>query len=281
MKIVRSVEDLRLLISQARGKRKLIGLVPTMGALHEGHISLIHEARKRVGKRGCIVVSIFVNPTQFNQKSDLTRYPRQLRVDAKMCKQAGTDMIFAPPAKEMYPPDFSTWVEEQSLSGPLCGATRPGHFRGVCTVVAKLFNQVQPDLAVFGQKDAQQAAVLCRMVRDLNFPIKMIISATVREKDGLALSSRNQHLSAAERNIALNLSRCLKLIRDSFRKTKETSKLLKIGKKFISQFRGIRLDYLELVDPETLKPTKKSSRGDLVAIAAFVGKTRLIDNIRL
>jgi pantoate--beta-alanine ligase len=282
MKTTGSVTTLRKWLTRARRSGKTIGLVPTMGALHEGHIRLTHHARQIVGPRGVVVVSIFVNPTQFNDPKDLARYPRTLRTDAAMCRAAGVDFIFAPNARAMYSPDFSTWVDEKVLSLPLCGASRPGHFRGVCTVVAKLFNIVQPDVAIFGQKDAQQALVIRRMVRDLDFPIRIVTAPIVREPDGLAMSSRNRRLSSARREVALVLNQALRRAHGAFRNgVRSAASLRGVALDEIHEMRSVRMDYLDLVDPATLRPVKRASRGNLLAVAAFVGPVRLIDNIVL
>ncbi len=253
-----------------------------MGALHEGHLSLIAHARRRAGPRGAVVVSVFVNPTQFDRQSDLTAYPRTLTADATMCRRAGADLLFAPSTKSMYPPDFSTWVEETRLARPLCGGRRPGHFRGVCTVVLKLFNLVQPDLALFGWKDAQQALVLQRMARDLNLPVRIVTAPTVRETDGLAMSSRNRRLSPAERARAPALYAALCFARVAFREgiTRATRLKTAVRRRLVT-VPGLRLDYLELVDSKNLRPVSRVTRGDLLAVAAFLGATRLIDNVRL
>ena len=282
MKLIRSIPQLRQWISQAQQKRKAIGFVPTMGALHTGHLSLVHQARRIVGKNGWVVVSIFVNPTQFNQKSDFLKYPKPLTADAALCRSAGVDLLFAPTAKALYPSDFSTWVEEKALSLPLCGKSRPGHFRGVCTVVLKLFNLVQPHAAIFGQKDAQQAAVICRMARDLNIPIQIITAPIVRKPNGLAMSSRNQHLSRQERLRSSTIYRSLCFARSAFYQgVRNAAVLKKLVRYRLTKTPGLRIDYLELVNPETLKSVSRSSKGDLFAIAVWIGKTRLIDNIRL
>ena len=282
MKVIRSIPQLRRWVSQAQRKRKVIGFVPTMGALHAGHISLVHQARRVVGKNGLVAVSIFVNPTQFNQKSDFLKYPKPLAADAALCRSAGVDLIFAPTAKDMYPSDFSTWVEEKALSLPLCGKSRPGHFRGVCTVVLKLFNLVQPYAAIFGQKDAQQAAVICRMARDLNIPIQIITAPIVRVPSGLAMSSRNQRLSPKERLHASTIYRSLQFARTAFYQgVRDASVLKKLVRYRLTKTSGLRIDYLELVNPMTLKSVSRASRGDLFAIAVWIGKTRLIDNISL
>ena len=285
MRLISSIPRLRRWIAQTRRAGKKIGFVPTMGALHEGHLSLIRRARQAVGPRGAVVVSLFVNPTQFNQKSDFNRYPHRLAMDAAMCRKAGVNLIFSPTAAAMYPPDFSTWIEEKSLSLPLCGASRPGHFRGVCTVVMKLFNLVQPNVAVFGQKDAQQAMVIRRMVQDLNCPVQVMIAPTVRESDGLAMSSRNQRLNAVERKLARALNEALRLARSAFQKgCRNATKLRLLARRHLRSVPSLRLDYLELVNGSILRPVRRSEdakKGDLLAVAAFVGKTRLIDNVRL
>jgi pantoate--beta-alanine ligase len=281
VKIIRSIPPLRNWVRQARRANRKIAFVPTMGALHVGHLSLIHRARKEAGRKGLVVVSIFVNPTQFNQKSDLAKYPKRLTKDARMCQRAGADLIFAPSAHTMYAKDFSTWVEEQSIALPLCGETRPGHFRGVCTVVLKLFNLVQPDLAIFGQKDAQQALVLRRMVRDLNLPIRMITAPIVREQDGLAMSSRNERLTPSERMAAPRIYEALKHAQKSFRPGLSRASFIQSVRRELTKIPGVKIDYIELVNPETLEPVRRASRGDLLAVAVFLGKVRLIDNVRL
>lgn len=282
MKIVRSIPQLRSWVARARRDGKTLGFVPTMGALHAGHVSLIHRARRAIGPHGGLVVSIFVNPTQFNQKSDLKQYPRRPADDARICRDAGADLLFAPDAAAIYPPDFSTWVEETALSRPLCGARRPGHFRGVCTVVLKLFNLVQPDVAIFGQKDAQQALVVRRMVRDLNVPVRVLVAPTIREPAGLAMSSRNQRLSPGGRQRALVLSQALRLARAAFQRGERRAVPLKrAARRHLRRATGVRLDYLDLVSAATLKSVSRASRGDLLAVAAWVDRVRLIDNLRL
>ncbi len=277
MKILRTIAAARRFRTQARGR---VVLVPTMGALHEGHASLIRRARKIAGKGGTVVVSIFVNPAQFGPKEDLSRYPRPFAEDRKLCAALGVDAIFHPGAGEIYRADSSTWVNEESVSSGLCGASRPGHFRGVCTVVLKLFTIVQPDAAVFGLKDFQQCAVISRMVRDLNVPVRLVFAPTVRERDGLALSSRNIYLSPEERSEAPSLRRGLLAARAAFLKgERDAAKLLRITLGEIP--RTTRLDYIEAVDSATLKPVRNAKRGDTIALAAFLGRTRLIDNIQL
>ena len=248
-----------------------IALVPTMGALHEGHRSLIAAARKRGADE--VVVSVFVNPTQFGPNEDYAKYPRDARADAAKCRRAGATAIFFPTPANMYAPDHSVWVvEDGALSNCLCGARRPGHFRGVCTVVAKLFNIVRPHLAVFGQKDFQQATIIKRMVRDLNFDIEIAVAPIVREASGLARSSRNAYLSAAERENALALSQSLAALKVGAwaPQRKRTERNLSAH--------GLKVDYVEAVDAETLKPVKTIRKGVAVLLAAYDGKTRLIDN---
>lgn len=277
VKILRTIAAARRFRSQARGR---VVLVPTMGALHAGHAALIRRARSLAGKDGTVVVSIFVNPTQFGPKEDLSRYPRPFAEDKKLCASLGADAIFHPPAGEMYRADFSTWVNEESVSGGLCGASRPGHFRGVTTVVLKLFTIVQPDVAVFGLKDFQQCAVIARMVRDLDLAVRLVFAPTVRERDGLALSSRNAYLSLEERAEAPSLRRGLLAARAAFAKgERSAAKLVSIVRGEISP--SARVDYVDAVDGTTLLPKKVMNRGDTIALAAFFGRTRLIDNIQL
>ncbi len=277
VKILRTIAATRRFRTQARGR---VVLVPTMGALHAGHATLIRRARTLAGKDGAVVVSIFVNPTQFGPKEDLSRYPRPFAEDKELCASLGTDAIFHPPAGEMYHADFSTWVNEESVSGGLCGASRPGHFRGVTTVVLKLFTIVQPDVAVFGLKDFQQCAVIARMVRDLDLPVRLVFAPTVRERDGLALSSRNAYLSPEERAEAPSLRRGLLAARAAFAKgERSAAKLVRIVRGEISP--SARVDYVDAVDGDTLLPKKMMNRGDTIALAAFFGRTRLIDNVQL
>lgn len=269
---------------QRRGVR--VGFVPTMGYLHAGHLSLVREARRQAGKSGKVVVSIYVNPTQFGPKEDLSRYPRDLKRDLKLCRAAGADVVFTPGDAEMYPGKadgrYSTCVVEEVLSRGMEGVTRPTHFRGVTTVVAKLFNLVLPDVAVFGAKDWQQAAIVKRMVADLNFPLRVIVAPTVREPDGLAMSSRNKYLNADQRQQATILHRSIQRARAAVRATPVAATSLKADlKRFIATAPLGRLDYVEFFDPETLEPAAMVSRGTHMALAVFFGKTRLIDNGRL
>lgn len=252
-----------------------------MGALHAGHLALIHRARELAGGKGSVVVSLFVNPTQFGPKEDLSRYPRPFSADAKLCRDNGVDLLFAPSAAQMYPADFSTYVEETGLEKVLCGKSRPHHFRGVCTVVTKLFNIVAPDIAVFGRKDYQQLAIIQRMARDLDFPIKIAPVETVREHDGLALSSRNQYLSAEERTQAPVIRAALTEAKKMARNGKDDARFLRefIAKR-ISAMPLAKINYIEVVDARTLQPVTRATRTSLIAAAVFFGRTRLIDNIQ-
>ncbi len=259
-----------------RRKGKTVAVVPTMGCLHEGHLKLIDLARRHAD---AVVVTIFVNPTQFGPKEDFSRYPRPFKRDLLLCRNRGAAAVFAPSPAEMYSPGASTWVEEFSLAKGLCGKSRPGHFRGVTTVVAKLFNATLPDTAVFGKKDYQQAQVLIRMVRDLNFPVRIFLHEIVREEDGLALSSRNRYLSAEERRNALSIRRSLMSAKSAvLNGRKNISSIRKSIADGISSAGG-RLDYVEIVDAGNLEPVKRLSGKILIAVAAFFGRTRLIDNI--
>jgi pantoate--beta-alanine ligase len=264
-----------------------IGFVPTMGYLHKGHLSLVQRARRAVGNTGKVVVSIYVNPTQFGPNEDFSRYPRDFDNDRALCKGAGVDVIFAPSDTEMYhkdsPAPFSTFVNEEKLSSVMEGITRPGHFKGVTTIVAKLFNIVRPDVAVFGAKDWQQAAIIRRMVRDLNFPVKMIVSPTLREPDGLAMSSRNKYLEGSLRHQARVLSEAIQFAKSELRKKPvfNADKLRRQCEALILQAPDARIDYIEFFDSDTLEPVKDVRRGTHMALAVFIGKTRLIDNSKL
>jgi pantoate--beta-alanine ligase len=271
---------------QRQGVR--VGLVPTMGYLHEGHLSLVRRARKLVASRGKVVVSIYVNPTQFAPQEDFSRYPRDLKRDAALCRKQGVDVIFAPGDDEMYPRKsgeaYSTYVTEETLSRTMEGASRPTHFRGVTTVVAKLFNVVQPGWAVFGAKDFQQAAIIRRMTEDLNFPVRIDIAPIFREPDGLAMSSRNKYLIGDLRRQAVALSRSLRKIQAELRQKRAplSASLLKAKlKRLIEQERAARVDYIEFFSPETLRPVARVEHGVQMALAVFIGKTRLIDNCKL
>ena len=255
-------------------------LVPTMGALHEGHLALVARAKELVGSRGSTVVSIFVNPTQFGPKEDYQKYPRPFRRDTLLLKEKGCDVVFAPTAADMYLSDSSVLVTESQLTTVMCGLSRPGHFNAVCTVVAKLFHLVQPNVAVFGEKDFQQLAILRRMVRDLNFPVRLVGQPTVRERDGLALSSRNVYLSPEQRQQAPLIQRALRAAETKLR-------MQSVSRKALEQFIRLRIekgslakvDYVAVVDPETLQPKEPKELPVLLATAVFLGATRLIDNI--
>lgn len=256
-----------------------LGFVPTMGALHDGHLSLVRAARAQCD---AVVVSIFVNPLQFGPSEDLANYPRSFERDCELLRKEDVNFVFAPTIEEMYPEKAVSYVTVEGLSEKLCGRSRPGHFRGVTTVVAKLFHIVQPDAAFFGQKDAAQAAIIRRMVRDLNFPMEIVVCPIVREPDGLAMSSRNAYLSQAERKFALVLHRALEeLCRNFDSGEHNSSRLIQSGKQLLMEQPEVRLDYLEIVDPDTLEPVEEIKHPALAAIAAFVGKTRLIDNVLL
>lgn len=252
-------------------------LVPTMGALHDGHAALIQRARKLAGHKGIVVVSIFVNPIQFGPMEDLAKYPRPWKNDLAVSRACGADLVFAPSVDEVYAPDRSVFVDEGALSAHLCGASRPGHFRGVCTVVAKLFLMLRPDVAVFGEKDWQQLAIIRRMVRDLNFPVKIIGHETVREPDGLAKSSRNAYLTPEERAVAPGIQAALR----SAAEKKTVAAILTSARRTLAKIPGARLDYVELVDAETLESVRNLRRPMRLATAVFLGKARLIDNIGL
>ena len=274
----RKVAELREQIGVLRRREKSIGFVPTMGWLHEGHVTLVHES---VARCGATVVSIFVNPTQFGPREDFSAYPRDLARDMAMCEAAGVDIVFAPEADEVYPEGFQTNVEPGRLADALCGPFRPGHFRGVATVVAKLFNMVQPDVAFFGQKDYQQAAIIRRMVLDLNIPMEVVTLATVRESGGLAMSSRNARLNADVRVRAACLSRGLFAARAAFDGgERSVERLLSVARAEMGEADSVQ--YLELVDAETLQPLGPTvDRPAVLAVAAFLGAVRLIDNVML
>ena len=263
--------------TQPRAKRRV--LVPTMGALHKAHGELIRVAREAAGKEGEVAISIFVNPLQFEPGSDYKRYPRPEKADEEFCRNAGVDLLFRPSADQVYATDRSTFVEETSLSSTLEGKSRPGHFRGVCTVVAKLFNILAPDAAVFGEKDFQQLAVIRRMVRDLNFKIDIIAVPTVREEDGLACSSRNQYLNPEERKQAAVLYKALQAAANCGKKS--VNDVVALAQMVINEAPLVRIDYVEVVDSETLQPVEIAGPNTVLLLAVFFGKTRLIDNIRL
>lgn len=279
MLVLRTIAETRVACKRIRGAGKTLGLVPTMGALHEGHLSLVRAAQASCD---VVAVSIFVNPTQFGPKEDFAAYPRTFDQDCRTLEAAGVEVIFAPSAEEMYPPGSSTFVEVEGLSDRLDGASRPGHFRGVATVVAKLLNIFAPDQAYFGQKDAAQVAVLRKMVRDLQFPVHLAVCPTVREPDGLAMSSRNRNLRAEERRQALVLSRALLAAQQQFVSGEHgPGKLVAASLRVLGAEPGVQVDYLRIVDPDTLEDVAEVRSGALVAVAARVGVTRLIDNLLL
>jgi pantoate--beta-alanine ligase len=278
MRICESVEQMRKARMLLRPDR-CVGFVPTMGALHEGHLSLVRAARAQCDS---VVASIFVNPLQFGPNEDLAKYPRTFERDCELLEREKVDILFAPSVDEMYPKNAVTYVTVEGLSDKLCGRSRPGHFRGVTTVVAKLFHIVEPQLAFFGQKDAAQCAIIRRMVRDLNFPAAIVVGPIVREPDGLAMSSRNAYLDPQERKSALVLFRALTQVKKRFDEgERNAGRLVETGKQVFAQESGARLDYLEIVGPDTLDPVSEITNEALVAVAALVGATRLIDNILL
>jgi pantoate--beta-alanine ligase len=276
MRTVRSVDDLRGELAPARRESATIGLVPTMGALHEGHLSLIARARAECD---VVVVSLFVNPAQFDEQADLQRYPRRERHDADLASEAGADVLFAPSVDEIYPPGFATAVEVLGVGDRLEGAARgPEHFRGVSTVVTKLLGMAMPDVAYFGQKDAQQVVVIRRLVGDLNLPVRIQVCPTVREPDGLAMSSRNARLSPQERSRALALPDALQAAARRAGEGERSAEALLDAARGAVQARGVEPEYLQLVDPETFEPCEELAREALLALAARIGQTRLIDN---
>lgn len=275
MKIVGTVKEVREQVKEWKKQGLSVGFVPTMGYLHEGHKSLMDAARKGNDK---VVVSIFVNPMQFGPTEDLATYPRDLDYDAALCESAGVDLIFHPEAEEMYEKDFCSFVDMTGLTEGLCGKTRPIHFRGVCTVVNKLFNIVTPDHAYFGQKDGQQLAVIKRMVRDLNMDIEIVGCPIVREEDGLAKSSRNTYLSPEERKAALILSKTVALGKELAKTEKDANKVVEAMKKNIETEPLAKIDYVEAVDALSMAPVEKLEGTCMLAMAVYIGKTRLIDN---
>ncbi|MBX9139109.1 MULTISPECIES: pantoate--beta-alanine ligase [unclassified Clostridium] len=276
MIVLDKINELRDRVKGWKSQGLKVGFVPTMGYLHEGHESLIKRASEENDK---VVVSIFVNPIQFGPKEDLSTYPRDLERDSKVCEGAGADIIFHPKSEEMYFEDFSTFVDMNGLTSGLCGKSRPTHFRGVCTVVTKLFNIVSPDRAYFGEKDAQQLAIIKRMVRDLNIDVEVIGCPIVREKDGLAKSSRNTYLSIEERSAATILSKALNIAREKIKDGERTSSnIISTIKEIIESEKLARIDYIEVVDSFSMEGVDTIEKSVLVAIAVFIGKTRLIDN---
>jgi len=276
VKILATIHETRAACRSERMQGKRLGLVPTMGALHEGHLSLVREAKARCDT---VAVSLFVNPTQFGPNEDLAKYPRPYERDRELLEKEGVAILFAPSPEEMYPQGKATWVVVEGLSERLDGRSRPGHFRGVTTVVSKLFHIIEPDVAFFGQKDAAQSAVIRRMVSDLNFSVEIVICPIVREPDGLAMSSRNAYLNPDERQRALALHRSLNRVENEFRAgERNAARLIDAATKVFAPEPQIRLDYFEIVDPNTLDPVEQIERPALVAVAAYVGSTRLIDN---
>lgn len=283
MRVITTVAAMQRLARLWRRRGVRVGFVPTMGYLHEGHLSLVRAARRRVRPAGKVVVSIYLNPTQFGPQEDLSRYPRDFKRDCRLCRGSGVDVVFAPGDTEMYPGKaerhYSTYVVEEKLAQGMEGAARPTHFRGVTTVVAKLFNIVLPDVAVFGAKDWQQAAIVNRMVADLNFPLRIVVAPTVRERDGLALSSRNRYLNPAQRAEATILYRSIQRVRAAVSMRPIPASQLKADlERFMATSALSRLDYVEFFHPQTLQPEKQVARGTQMALAVFFGQTRLIDN---
>jgi pantoate--beta-alanine ligase len=277
VKRIRTIAEMKAACRQVSRSGKTLGFVPTMGALHEGHLSLVRACKARCD---VTAVSIFVNPLQFGPSEDLSKYPRPLERDAELLAQLDADILFTPGVEEMYPKGAQTHVVVEELSNRLDGASRPGHFRGVATVVTKLFEIIRPDFAFFGQKDAAQVAVLRKLVNDLDMDVEIVVCPIVRERDGLAMSSRNAYLTPEQRQQALVLHRSLLRVQAATEQgERDSAKLIEVGKQAIAEEAGARLDYFAIVDPDTLDPVEDVSRGALVAVAAYVGATRLIDNI--
>jgi pantoate--beta-alanine ligase len=277
VQVVTSIREMQRIADEARREGTIIGLVPTMGFLHEGHLSLIRRAKTEAQ---LIVVSIFVNPLQFGPHEDFDRYPRAFERDVALIEETGGHIVFAPGYQEMYPKGFTTFVDVQKLTEGLCGASRPGHFRGVTTVVTKLFCIVKPHIAVFGQKDAQQAVVIQRMVQDLNFDIRIIVCPTVREEDGLAMSSRNTYLSPVEREEATVLYASLQLVREMIGDgVRDVQQIIETMRRLILSRPSARIDYIAVVDSASLEPLPEARDGTMVLLAVWIGQTRLIDNM--
>lgn len=287
MQVITRVADMQRLAQRCKRQDRVIGFVPTMGYLHQGHVSLVKACRKKLGRKGFLVVSIYVNPTQFGPGEDFQRYPRDFEQDKALCEQAGADVIFAPTDEDMYPGraagHYSAYIVEERLSATMEGASRPGHFRGVTTVVGKLFNIVLPDITYFGAKDYQQAAVVRRMVENLNFPVRILVAPTVRERDGLAMSSRNVYLTGELRFQAIVLSKAIAKAKEAAKGRKKPNcvALKEHLRRFIEQQPAARVDYIEFFDPETLEPAYEIQPGVHMALAVYIGNTRLIDNARL
>lgn len=279
MQVITTIAAMRAASRLAQGSRKRLGLVPTMGALHEGHLSLVRAAKARCD---LVAVSIFVNPTQFGPNEDLANYPRTFERDCQLLANENADLVFVPSVEEIYPQGAVTWVTVEDLSAKLDGRSRPGHFRGVTTVVAKLFHIVEPHVAFFGQKDAAQLAIIRRMVRDLHIPVEIVSCPIVREPDGLAMSSRNAYLDPQQRKQATVLYRSLMRLKELAESgEKRSAKLIAAGRDEFASEPNVRLDYVEIVNPDSLDPVGDVAKGALVAVAAYLGATRLIDNILL
>lgn len=279
MKILETIDSARAATRAAHRQGQTVGLVPTMGALHQGHMSLVRAAKQQ---SDYVAVSLFVNPLQFGPNEDLAKYPRTFERDRELLEQAGVDLLFAPSDAEMYPRGAVTFVDVEGLSEGLDGQSRPGHFRGVTTVVSKLFHIIEPDRAFFGQKDAAQVAIIRRMVGDLDLPVEIVVCPIVREADGLAMSSRNAYLNPEQRKQALVLSRSLRRVEQLFGQGEgDAARLEAAGRQVVAEEPAVRLDYLAIVDPNSLEPVTLAARGVLVAVAAYVGNTRLIDNVIL
>ena len=277
MKIIRNIRSMQRVARELKQRTKSIGFVPTMGALHAGHLSLIKRARK---ENDFVIVSIFVNPLQFAPREDYQRYTRNLQADNLLCRKNGVDIIFYPDANQIYPQGFKTYIFIEKLSDVLCGKFRPGHFKGVATIVTKLFNIIQPDIAYFGQKDAQQAIIIQRMVRDLNMPVKIKITFIIRQRDGLALSSRNSYLTAKQREDATVLFEAISAAKTMTKQgVADSREIIRAIREIIQEKKTAQIQYVEIVDLNELKPVKTIQHKALVALAVKIGKTRLIDNV--
>ena len=277
MKIIRNIRSMQRVARELKQRTKSIGFVPTMGALHAGHLSLIKRARK---ENDFVIVSIFVNPLQFAPREDYQRYTRNLQADNLLCRKNGVDIIFYPDANQIYPQGFKTYIFIEKFSDVLCGKFRPGHFKGVATIVTKLFNIIQPDIAYFGQKDAQQAIIIQRMVRDLNMPVKIKITFIIRQRDGLALSSRNSYLTAKQREDATVLFEAISAAKTMTKQgVADSREIIRAIREIIQEKKTAQIQYVEIVDLNELKPVKTIQHKALVALAVKIGKTRLIDNV--
>lgn len=276
MKVIKKIDEMRRAVSGIKSRGMSIGFVPTMGYLHEGHLSLVRESLR---KADATVVSIFVNPAQFGPREDFKEYPRDLNRDSEVLEREGVDYLFVPDADEIYPQGYKTYVEVCDLQDKLCGRSRPGHFRGVCTVVLKLYNIINPDISYFGQKDYQQAIILKRMIKELNLEVKIEVLSIIREEDGLALSSRNKYLTQEERKAALVLSKSLKEAQSMMEKgQRDSAAIIKEMKEIIGREPLVRIDYIEIVDMDNLNPVPRIEKEALAALAVFIGEVRLIDN---